>query len=138
MEWIKLSGLPTDNTGWLLLAGDTGWRNVAGSLTLRSNGAGHVALLRRVNNVVDLYLDLTNPTNTTSPWSPIVLPPGFRPGFTRHGAMQDNKEGAAVSTAVLSDGTVNLYTLTSAKRDRYNGTWTTEDPWPTELPGVDA
>lgn len=136
VEWIKLSGLPTSNTGWLLVSGDTGWRNVLGLLALRSNGQGHVAMLRRVGDVVDLYLDLTNPTNTSSPWETMVLPVGFRPGFTRYGAMQDNKEAAAGSTAVLLDGKVNLYSLTSAKRDRYNGTWTTKDPWPTDLPGV--
>ena len=138
VEWRKVSGLPTSNTGWLLVAGDTGWRNVAGSLSLRTNGQGHVAKLRRVGYTVDLYLDLTTPTNTTSPWPVLVLPAGFRPGFERQGAMQDNKEGAVVSSAVMADGTVNFYTLTGGKRDRYNGTWLTTDPWPSALPGVAA
>lgn len=133
--WIKTAGEATSNTGWLLVAGDTGWRNVAGMLSMRTGGAGHVAQLRRVNDVVDLYLDLTMPNSTASPLNALVLPVGFRPHVTRHGAMQDNKEGAAVSTAVGSDGVVAFYTLSANKRDRFNGTWTTQDAWPASLPG---
>lgn len=136
VEWVKVAGSDTSNTGWMLIAGDTGWRNVAGLFQARSNGVANSIMLRRVNNLVDFYMDVKTPTNTSSPWTTMTLPVGFRPDFTRYGLLQDNKEAAAGSTAIMSDGSVNLYTIVSAKTDRFNGIWTTEDAWPTNLPGT--
>lgn len=85
--------------------------------------------------MVDLYVDMTMPNNETSPYPILVLPVGFRPGITRHGLIQDNKEGAANSTSVEFDGTVNLFNPVKTKRDRWNGTWTTSEAWPSVLPG---
>jgi hypothetical protein len=136
VEWVKRTGIATDNTGWFLLAGDTGWINIAGKVALRTSGVAHTAQLRRVGNVVDLYLDLSIPNNNASPWELFTLDLGFRPHVTRYGALQDNKEGAAVSTLVTSAGVVSLSTLVSGKRDRWNGSWTTSDPWPSDLTGA--
>lgn len=135
VEWVKASGA-AGNTGWLLVAGDTGWRNVSGLTQLRTNGSCYAALLRRVGDSVDLYLDLKNPTNIASPWAVMTLPVGFRPGFERYGGLQDNRELAADYTMVSAAGVVNLYAIKSAKRDRYQGQWLTNDAWPVgALPG---
>lgn len=134
VKWTK-AGDDGGNTGWLLTSGDTGFRNISPLIDIRSNGVVYTAILRRVGDFVDLYLDLKNPTNTASPWTVLTLPVGFRPGFDRYGALQDNSEAAAQSSAVLATGVVNLYTLTSGKRDRYQGQWSTRDTWPTALPG---
>lgn len=137
IEWIKDSGLPTDNTGWILSAyADTGWRNISSFVDKRGTAVVNSAMLRRVNDTVDLYLDMKMPTNTASPWSVLTLPVGFRPSFSRYGAMQDNNEAAAASTRVTAGGVVELYTIVSAKTDRFNGTWTTTDAWPSVLPGI--
>ena len=46
LKWIKKSG--TGNTGWEVLIGDTGWKN----LTISSKLGGSFVKVRRVNNVV--------------------------------------------------------------------------------------
>lgn len=136
VEWVKVSGTDTSNTGWVMRAGDTFWRDVKGAFNMRSNGTAHTGLLRRTLDVVDFYVDLTMPTNEAAPFMFYDLPTGFRPDFIRHGALQDNKEGAATNTMVDADGSCNLYGLSGGKRDRWNGTWTTRDPWPSVLPGA--
>lgn len=133
VEWLKKTG--SGNTGWLLLAGDTGWRDISASINRRSTATVYVASLRRTGDVVDLYIDMKMPTNETSPYQLYTLPVGFRPSFNRHGLLHDNREGAADSTSVFADGTVDLYAPNQDVRDRWNGTWTTEDAWPTSLPG---
>jgi hypothetical protein len=135
IEWLKATGADTDNTGWIMLAGDTGWRNISGLMLTRSTGTVHAANLRRVGDVVDLYIDMTMPSNDASPYKILDLPPGFQPEFQRYGGLQDNREGAANSTSVGATGDVNLYTPHSGVRDRWCGVWTTKDSWPTSLPG---
>ncbi len=121
----------------MLVAGDTLFRNVSSLMSLRTNGISHTALLRRTGNVVDLYFDITTPTNLTSPWPVLTLPVGFRPGFDRYGALNHNSFQTAADTNMVSAlGVVNLYTLSSAKRDRFQGTWTTSEAWPSTLPGA--
>ena len=55
-SWIKKSG--TGNTGWQVLEGDTGWRNITALWQTNSNNGfdavGLLIKLRRVNNVVTL------------------------------------------------------------------------------------
>lgn len=134
VEWVKRGGADT-NTGWICLAGDTGSRNVASLVNKRTTAEVFTATLRRIGVVVELYLDLSMPNNEDSPWDVLQLPSGFRPNGTRYGLLQDNKEGAATSTAVFVDGTVNLYSIVKTKRDRWNATFSTDDPWPLSLPG---
>lgn len=134
VEWVKRGGADT-NTGWICLAGDTGSRNIASLVNKRSTAVVNSAVVRRIGVVVELYLDLEMPNNETSPWDVLQLPSGFRPNGTRYGLLHDNREGAATSTSVFADGTVNLYSIVKTKRDRWNGTWSTDDPWPSVLPG---
>lgn len=135
IEWVKRANGDT-NTGWFCVAGDTGLRNIAGLID-KGNGIINTAIVSRVGNTVDLYLDITMPSNRTATWSLFGGLPGFGPGFNRYAAMQDNNElatskGSLVNTA----GGVTLYGVIGAKRDRFTGTWSTRDPWPTVLPGV--
>ncbi len=108
VEWLKATGAANSNTGWILLAGDTGWRNVSAMVDRRGTAVIYSAFLRRVGSVVDMYLDLETPNNNTSPWTILTLPPGFRPPFTRFGALQGNNLAAAQSTLVGDGGDVNL------------------------------
>ena len=71
-SWIKKSG--TGNTGWQVLEGDTGWRNISGLLV---NGWTALTLhIRRLNNVVYLRaVGMNNSSATTSTF--LTLPAGF-------------------------------------------------------------
>jgi hypothetical protein len=136
IEWIKRFGLATSNTGWILSAySDTGWRNVLGMLQKPSGSVGYTAMIRRVGMMVDAYFDLETP-NANGNWDFLTLPDGFRPTFSRYGALQDNKENAATSTYVSAAGLCRLTTIKGSWRDRFNGTWMTTDNWPAVLPGV--
>lgn len=135
VEYVKKSG--SGSSGWILIVADTGWRDVHTLVSLRGTGICDMALLRRVNFMVELYLDLTVPTNDTSPWTVLNLPAGFRPDFGRFGTLQDNNEAAASGSVVnASDGAVNLLGPSHGKRDRWTGLWTTQATWPSSLPGT--
>lgn len=135
VEWIKRVG--DLNTGWICLAGQTGRRDISALIVKRTTAVVNAAYLIRINYVVELYIDITMPNNTASPYSLLTLPAGFRPIYNKYGALTDNKEGADTGgTYIGTDGTVNIYNPVAGKRDRYSGTWLTEEPWPTSLPGT--
>lgn len=61
IRWVKASG--TGNTGWRVVFGDTGWRNVANLLTagLAVSTAAGVCRIRRINDTIyfEFKLDVT-------------------------------------------------------------------------------
>lgn len=135
IEWVKRANGDT-NTGWFCVAGDTGVRNIA-ALIDRGNAIVHTAYVSRVGNTVDMFLDLTMPSNKTANWSLFPSLPGFGPGYNRYAALQDNSEAASSGgTVVDTDGGVIIYGVVGGRRDRFTGTWSTRDPWPTVLPGA--
>lgn len=135
VEWVKRAGGDT-NEGWICLAGDTGPRNIA-ALVDKGNGTLWSAILIRSGQVVELFIDITMPSNKPSPYTLLTLPAGFKPQYNRYGAMTDNKEGADTGgTQVTSAGAVIIYLPVSGKRDRYSGNWLTADAWPSVLPGA--
>lgn len=134
VEWVKRAGVDS-NQGWMCLAGDTGPRNVQNLVSI-GNGDLYNAILVRVGQVIELHLDITMPSNKPSPWLVLTLPVGFRPVYSRYGALTDNKEGADTGgTLVNTGGGVYIYNPVANKRDRYSGNWLTRDAWPTALPG---
>jgi hypothetical protein len=135
VEWLKVRGASTDNTGWILSAtSDTGWRNVLGTIVKPAGSAAYVAMIRRIGNMVDVHFDLDTPASGTS-WNFYTLPVGFRPKFVRPGLLQDNSEAAGKATSVSSAGVCNIQVIVN-KRDRWNGQWFTDDAWPAALPGT--
>lgn len=134
VEWSKKAGGDTA-FGWFCLAGDTGRRNIASLFTV-GNGIIHSAFVSRVGHVVDLWFDITMPSNMTGTVQVLAALPGFSPGYIRYAALQDNKENASTNgTQVQADGGVTIYGVQGGKRDRFSGVWTTRDPWPSTLPG---
>lgn len=134
IEWVKRAGADT-NTGWFCVAGDTGIRDIT-SLIDKGNGTINAAKVSRIGNTVDMYLDITMPSNRTATWPLFASLSGFGPGFTRYAAMQDNSEAASSGgSQVNAAGGVTIYGVIGTKRDRFSGTWSTRDPWPTILPG---
>lgn len=70
IEWIKATG--AGNTGWKVMYGDTGWRNISASLM---NGWTGTVMLRRYNDGVELNLfNLAVGTGTQL----LSIPLGFR------------------------------------------------------------
>ncbi len=135
VRWLKTAGIDeNDNTGWTLEIGDTKWRNILSLVSSPASSVKYAANLRRINNLVEIYFDLETPAAGTT-WDLLTLPLGFRPKFTKYGGLQDNNEAASKQTYVSSAGVCRLYVIVN-KRDRWHGSWFTDDPWPAALPGV--
>lgn len=139
VEWVKRAGGDTA-FGWICLAGDTGKRNIAADILLRTGTLVNSAFLIRSGQVVQMYVDLKMPSVITpDPYTIYNLPAGFRPVADIFGGLLDNKEGADTGgTLVAAAGAVNIYKIVAGKTDRYHGTWATRDAWPEILPGADA
>lgn len=78
LKWIKLSG--TDNQGWEVLTGDTGWRKLPALSTLGAS-AVHV---RRVNNTVTYRFDGLS-------WGWFGVKRRNSPGYAAHPSDRDRK-----------------------------------------------
>lgn len=132
--FVKTTG--SGNTGWTALKGDTGWRNVLAAVDASAAGAAkYAANLRRIDNLVTLYLDIETP-NANGQWNPYNLPSGFRPAFNISGGLKDNNENAATTNTVESGGAITMATINGSKRDRWYGSWFTDNNWPGSLPGT--
>lgn len=136
VEWVKTDGAD-GNTGWAVLNGDTGWRDIRAQIKTLTNGVANHARIRRVGNLVDFYLDLKIPSNPTGSYNILDLPNGWHPGYQRYGILQDNNEAAAQSSAAGADGKLFLYGAVAGKVDRWWGTWLVPNPWPTATFGSD-
>lgn len=140
VEYLKVSG-GESTAGWLVKTGDTGRRNIASLIATPAGAAVNSAFVRRVGEVVDMYLDLTMPNTATANWTLFDALAGFGPGYLRLSALQDNNESANTGgTQVTATGGVNILKTVGGggKRDRYSGTWLTNANWPTSLPGTAA
>ena len=135
-HWRKASG--TGNTGWVVMSGDTGWRDVSADLT---NGWTGTLQIRRINDVVHLRgWSMANAAATNIGY--YALPtPGWRPA-------SNTVAGTAYST---TNATIayNVIGSTSACRMPYTGSWASHvfttnlswipnEAWPTSLPGSAA
>lgn len=78
LKWIKLSG--TDNQGWEVLTGDTGWRKLP-ALSVLGASAVHV---RRINNTVTYRFDGLS-------WGWFGIKRRNSPGYAAHPSDRDRK-----------------------------------------------
>ena len=129
-RWLKESG--TGNTGWTVVYGDTGWRNLS---SIFVNGWIGVVRVRRVRATVTLLLDFVRSGTAVEV---VTLPSGFTPSvnlkFTVTG-------GGAAQLIYLSWSGVLSKANTAHNGPTGGGeTWSflTTDPWPTTLPGTPA
>lgn len=138
-EWRKRTG--TGATGWVVIDGDTGWRNITDP-----NGGGGVLRMRRVGSTIELALQNISgiPVGSTAAAIVYTLPTGWRfPNgkydyyATRFQSSttvayvtlrNSNELGVASTVAYVASWGGIIYTLT----------YTTTDPWPTSLPGSAA
>lgn len=142
IKWIKASG--TGNTGWKVLYGDTGfrslkdeviaagWGSFLSSLRLRRNGP-FVSIIGRLN---------LNLNGTTFDGFELLASAGFDPpgpvdmAVRPHASLPD---GVSVSFANQWIEVRSLAAFPDMMSDiRFSGSWFTDDPWPTTLPGIPA
>ena len=133
-SWIKKSG--TGNTGWQVLEGDTGWRNIgpisgiAESIKVRRSGA-------------DVYFsqigDSISITSLVS-LARLTLPAGFRSSL-RQQAPIFVTSGATVGNILVKSTEVDLILTTTSIATFAGfgvGSFVTNEAWPTTLPGTAA
>ena len=129
IKWIKASG--TGNTGWAVDWGDTGFRNVADGL-LVANGFTTVTgmQIRRTGNRVDLT---AFGMYRAAPGSGgfYTLPSGFRPAYVCYAkSYSDNP--------CYVSGTAAHMIMAGTSDAGVSFSYTTNDAWPSTLPGTAA
>lgn len=148
-KWVKMWG--TSNTGWTVLYGDTGWRNIKSLLDPFWDSTSNIQL-RRINKTV--YLRSSglkvgdNPTGARSTNKHLFpgkddMPLGFRgSGWgTCHGLVNIGsiQLGAIYSHRTSHDfsirGVPGIGNWTKGEACSFNLSYVTENDWPTVLPG---
>lgn len=143
-HWRKATG--TGNTGWVVMEGDTGWRNVSASLdgTFLAANPNATLFMRRTGNTVRLsYKAGTSATFTTNYATVYAIPSGFRPGTAYETPLMmltsAASPGAAFKAAYFDGGALKSgNTWATATQYWGDATYTTNDAWPTSLPGSAA
>lgn len=129
VTWVKATG--TGNTGWVVVAGDTGRRSLTGAAL---NGWSlSYADLTRVGKTVELVVSGTIAAATSSPV--LNLPAGFRPPRSHDYLVLWNAGVGSGRARVTSGGDVQP----GSAQTNFNATlsWMTRDAWPSgALPGT--
>ena len=151
MKWIKMWG--TGNTGWTVLYGDTGWRDIKTLLDPFWNNTSNIQL-RRINKTVYLRTNgLKVAANTTMPREKLAriikkdqFPLGFRNNswgrahaFVVVGGVDNEQTGSVYSFEDTFDFAVRAVpgtgNWTQGDQCSFNMSYVTENDWPTVLPG---
>ena len=149
VKWIKMWG--TGNTGWTVLYGDTGWRDIKSLLDTFWDNTSNIQL-RRINKVVYLRSNGLkvgdNPTGAHSALKTLFpgkddMPLGFRnAGWgTCHAAVNigGTQLGAIYSSRGAHDFSIRAVpgvgNWTKGETCSFNLSYVTENDWPTVLPG---
>ena len=144
VKWIKMWGM--SNTGWTVLYGDTGWRDIS---TLLMNGwknkANHMTM-RRIDCKVILrfpFVGLDGSVATKSVF--LTLPDGFKyRNGSNYGAIgtivvgNGFELGTTASLQIVSKDFDSLSTKPSSLDMTGELSWTTDDAYPSILPGTAA
>lgn len=142
MRWDETVGrrlFVQKDAGEQMVYGDTGARYVTdwfgNGWTLNYSTSG----IRRYGNLVDMWIIL-NAANATAR-AALTLPLGFRPANLRYQNAMGHLDPPGPVNLVEIDtaGVLSVwgYTTTPPSGSYYmSGTWTTNDPWPTVLPGT--
>ena len=135
IRWIKKTGGNSVN-GWAVDYGDTGWRNITPN-PLPANIASTTIKVKRCGDVVEFCVDSSEFISVTETKMFDRLPEGFRipsgiyinaglgPGTSHSGRI------SLTSDQVKTQASVGKYKTTYVR-------YTTNDPWPTTLPGAAA
>jgi len=147
-SWIKKSG--TGNTGWKVLEGDTGWRNISSLINTTafnvSNTPTSYIRIRRVGNTVHVLgrVDTVVSTTTTSYQMFTGLTPlsGFRV-YSNYppivGITASNGWSPAtniIGRSAIGTDSYEFAQFSSGVNVSINQTYTTNEDWPSTLPGT--
>ena len=131
-SWIKKSG--TGNTGWQVLEGDTGWRNI-GYIT----GISEPIKIRRSGpNVYFSQIGDAITINSIVTLSRLALPAGFRSSLRQISELIATS-GAKYGTMLVKSTEIDLILTTTGTATFIafgNGSFITNEDWPTTLPGT--
>ena len=140
-HWRKASG--TGNTGWVVMAGDTGWRDMSASLMNSwALGSGGYVRLRRVGTqVVCTFRNADKAAASGDGF--LTLPAGFTAFATSHGVGSAIDASNVAFVPVYMSGTsivvVRRSAITGASGLAGGQTiFETGDAWPSSLPGTAA
>lgn len=134
IRWIKKTGGNSVN-GWSVDYGDTGWLNITPN-PLPANIDKTDCKIRRVNNVVEVAIGYTNVINATEMVYTNSLPLGFRPAQNVFVTGTSTGPGTSRTGGVAIDGTRIRWQSTVGNWRTAYARYTTDDPWPTTLPGT--
>ena len=135
-SWIKKSG--TGNTGWSVLEGDTGWRNIT---SLANNITSGGLLIRRIDaKVIIGWADVVTPAGTSTLYT---MPSGFQPVTPPQPVFLNPLASNTTEfqkTFVTSTGQIQVIgrTLTNPIVGQNEFAAGLTQPWPSVLPGVAA
>ena len=140
-HWRKESG--TGNTGWGVMAGDTGTRNLTTYWTPSGITVNSLSI-RRVNETIYLQMDVTLDSASGTNTIGTSWPAGFTPAGALTTAVDDlavDTNGASTAILLFRSNLLGIYRSpapSSGSRWRVFKTWRTTDAWPTSLPGSAA
>ena len=138
-HWKKASG--TGNTGWVVMEGDTGNRDISGDATANATDTLNTVQIRRIGANVYLTLNLSNTSTSTTHELFATLPSGFRPLTNVAQFINiDDASSASKYTVVSVAASDGLTKYRNNDAGTHGGvvTWITNDAWPTSLPGTAA
>lgn len=116
--------------------GDTGRRNVASLVNATPWPTVGSAILRRVGYIVSLALILDHATSGNDAFFTSPLPSGFRPGTNLSYLIASTSANAICTIYAPSSGAIRPNSNPGSIRAAL--TWTTNDAWPSSLPGSAA
>lgn len=128
---IKKSG--TGNTGWQVLEGDTGWRDVSTLVTGFSSGI--LRIKRKDNTVVVSVVDLNLGTNAGAQFDYYTLPSGFGASQWQFAPLD---QSLTYKRSLATGGVLRIYSLTASVVINGGFNFDTSAAWPTALPGTSA
>lgn len=137
-SWIKKSG--TGNTGWQVLEGDTGWRNITGLLINGWTGFFATSIaIRRTAQICELKIDGIVATSKTNDMF-IALPIEFRPqgATSRFGLLTTDTPATTYRGYINPGGNGYVPGSTTATPAIFGGITMVVHPtlWPATLPGT--
>lgn len=149
IRWVKASG--TGTTGWKVVYGDTGWRNITADVDAKWNqtyGGSNYLWVRRTDNIVEYKVRLVRVDDTVARfaygtgtfWTP---PTGWR-HFSHVSEYASITAGPAYPAQVISGAGLEVRSIESGIKGNWAAgnvavsafSYTTTDQWPTTLPGV--
>ena len=132
IRWVKASG--TGNTGWKVVYGDTGWRNITALWSDVSEGD---ILIRRNAGLVSIMYKTTKYAVSAVQWA---KPVGFMPNPVGDMGIVSALADQPVPRRVTVNADTGIAVVRPVVGSTYVGVlhWPTSDPWPSTLPGTPA